>query len=515
MFFSIKKTLKSYWLPILSGLLIGTSYIPFPPWALFFCLVPLWIYWQKENSLKKIFFAGWLTQFTLTLIGFHWIAHTTIEYGHMPWPIGIIVLILFSAHANLHIPLAGIIWFVLFKKDHKSSYSIFGLALTTAAMELIFPQIFPWNMGYPWFWFKLPGYHFADIIGIHGLSALTICSSAGVLIAWQSLNKKKHLTYIGIGLILFNVFGFLWGNRLNTPEANLKITLIQANIGNFEKFMAEKVTDFKTPIIQKYFELTRRALQKQGDTDLIIWPETAFPANMHESQRGEFYQSQLKTFVQSISKPLLTGSYTDIPNGPYFNSLYYLDTNGNVTGHYDKSILLAFGEYFPLSDYFPFLKDFIEEISDFGRGAGPSVMLHNEVKLAPQVCYEGLYPYFSRTQSNLGAEIFINVTNDSWFGHTFESYQHLYMTLSRAVEFRRPFVRVTNTGISAIVTAQGKVLTQSSQQSEWFDTIMVPFEKNPEETFYARYGFWLTQLLVFLALFMSYLLANVRKSRLG
>src|ERR1700684_4495578 len=82
-------------LSILSGLLIGTSYIPFPPWAIFFCFVPLWISWMNENSWKRIFWTGWLTQFVLTLIGFNWVAYTVHEFGHMPWILAVPVLFLF------------------------------------------------------------------------------------------------------------------------------------------------------------------------------------------------------------------------------------------------------------------------------------------------------------------------------------------------------------------------------------------------------------------------------------
>src|SRR6185437_13880186 len=79
--FLMKRALPS----ILSGILIGTSYIPFPPWAIFFCFVPLWITWFDEKSWWEIFWTGWATQFVLALIGFNWIAYTVHEFGHLPW----------------------------------------------------------------------------------------------------------------------------------------------------------------------------------------------------------------------------------------------------------------------------------------------------------------------------------------------------------------------------------------------------------------------------------------------
>ena len=108
---------RNYQLAIFSGIMIGTSYIPFPPWALFFCFVPLWIYWmQNQNSWKKVFFSGWICQFVLTLIGFNWVAYTLQEFGHIPWPAAVIGLILFCSFASLHIPLGGLLWYFLSKK---------------------------------------------------------------------------------------------------------------------------------------------------------------------------------------------------------------------------------------------------------------------------------------------------------------------------------------------------------------------------------------------------------------
>lgn len=112
----------------------------------------------------------------------------------------------------------------------------------------------------------------------------------------------------------------------------------------------------------------------------------------------------------------------------------------------------------------------------------------------------------------MGAQIFVNVTNDSWFGHTFEPYQHLYMTLARAIEFRCPIVRSTNTGISAVVTSKGEMILQSPQEVEWFASIDVPFESNPHPTVYSGFGFYLVHIFSILGLALSYLKVHVFKS---
>src|SRR4051812_28335243 len=101
---------KRYSPGIISGVLVGTSYIPFPPWAILFCYLPLWYaVVQNPNELRKNFVMAWWTQFVLTLIGFHWIAYVSYVFGYMPWPLAGGVLLLFAACVHLYIPLAIVV----------------------------------------------------------------------------------------------------------------------------------------------------------------------------------------------------------------------------------------------------------------------------------------------------------------------------------------------------------------------------------------------------------------------
>jgi apolipoprotein N-acyltransferase len=100
-----------------------------------------------------------------------------------------------------------------------------------------------------------------------------------------------------------------------------------------------------------------------------------------------------------------------------------------------------------------------------------------------------LFPDFSVSLADLGAQFIVNVTNDSWYGTWQEPYQHMIMTLARAVEIRRPLVRVTNTGISTVVLASGEILQQSPMQEAWSGLYEVPYLKEPKATYYQQ-NFW-------------------------
>ena len=135
----------------------------------------------------------------------------------------------------------------------------------------------------------------------------------------------------------------------------------------------------------------------------------------------------------------------------------------------------------------------------------------NDYKIGPQVCYESLFPDFSKGLSDIGAQFIVNATNDSWYGTWQEPYQHLYMTLARAVEFRRPVVRVTNTGISTVALASGKVLQQSPLDREWSGLYTVPYQKNPASTFYQRHFELMPSLLT--ATFVGLLISGIVAKR--
>lgn len=497
----VKKIPRFVFYGVLTGVLVGTSYIPLPPWALVFCLAPLWYFWAQSPSLKHVFWSGWIAQFVLTLIGFHWIAHTVVEFGHLPWPVGILALLAYAAFSNLHFPLAGLVASLLIRKTPKSGSFVLLVACLTAIFERWNPSIFPWNMGYPWLWANLPIFQLAEVVGFYGLSFFTMLLCA-LVTSSLLLRKKRFAALAAFMFVLSNGLGWSLHFRLPSPDRSLNVLMVQANIGNFEKFAAERGGEFRLPIVTKYFELTNQGLLGQSKVDLVFWPETAFPANLHPSQEFAYYPSMLRQFVAAKNVPLLTGGYLDEPDGSYYNSLYLLNSNGSVTGRYDKQRLLAFGEYFPGAQYFPFLKDLIPAISHFGRGQGLPLLdfaLPSEgVKLGPQICYEGLFDDFARDSVQAGAQIFMNVTNDSWFGHFFESRQHLYMTLARGIEFRRPVVRVTNTGISAAMDASGTVLIKSPELEEWTSLVQVPYQSQPVRTLYSSSGFWFTFLIPFL-----------------
>ena len=80
----------------------------------------------------------------------------------------------------------------------------------------------------------------------------------------------------------------------------------------------------------------------------------------------------------------------------------------------------------------------------------------------------------------------MNVTNDGWFGISTGPFQHLQQARLRAVEEGLPIVRAANTGISAVIDPQGRVVTRLGLGVEGVLDSGLPVAAL--STFYSRYG---------------------------
>ncbi len=502
------KKQQNWLLPILSGFLIGTSYIPFPPWASLFCFVPLWIFWSQQQSYKHIFLGGWLTSFLFTIIGFNWVTYLLHEFAHLPWPVALIGMILFAAIAHLFVPIAGCLWFFVHKKLQASERLSFALmALVTILCEYYSLTLFDWNFGYSWYAVDLPVYHLAEIIGFSGLSALTLLANLPLYFAWKNRDRLKGKIYASAVILIFvalNLTGNSLKNSLPSSDSSVNVLLVQASIANEEKMAAELGQGYRDEIFKRYLNLTNQGIKNHHDKkiDFAVWPETAFPFLLGQDFRFTAHAIALSNFLKKHHLALITGAYSiDRATRLITNSLFVLDENGNLKSpHYSKSKLLAFGEYIPGEQLFPQIRDWLPATGQFARGPGPTILLNlNGYKIGPQICYESLFPDFSKSLADLGSQFTVNVTNDSWYGKWQEPYQHMYMTLARAVEFRRPLIRTTNTGISTVVLASGEILERSPLYEEWTGFYQVPYLKNPPKTFYQQW-IWLVPFLLWLSL---------------
>ncbi len=357
----MKFTNVSTWaLPILSGVFIGTSYIPFPPWASLFGFVPLWIFWQAQTNIKPVILGGMVSAFVFTLIGFNWMTYLLHEFAHLPWALSVIGMIIYALIAHLYVPFAGMVWFLMVKKWSCSKRVSLGLlTLITILCEAYSLTLFDWNFGYSWFGANIPFYHLAEIVGFSGLSAITLAYNLPLYLAWKARHETQGKILFGAvvgSFLLFNMAGLALKARLPEPDAAFNVLMVQGNIGNSEKIAAEVGDGYGQAILDRYLALTSNALlaHTQDKIDFALWPETAFPTFLGENLvPPNTYPAQLSEFLNAHTLPLVTGAYSvDRRVKLLTNSLFLLNEMGQIVPpHYSKTILLAFGEYIPFEDF--------------------------------------------------------------------------------------------------------------------------------------------------------------------
>lgn len=193
-----------------------------------------------------------------------------------------------------------------------------------------------------------------------------------------------------------------------------------------------------------------------GEPDIIIWPETAYP---YLVVGGEFPPArELKRIVIAGAMSMDEKDYFGGRPGRLKNSMVVAGPDGKITNIYSKSHLVPFGEYRPFGDIVP-------TPGQLARGRGPETIgIRNkepgiDFLFAPAICYEIIFSDSLLPLENIGIEAVVNITNDTWFGKTPGTYQHLDMARRQAVETGLPVVRANYSGISAFISADGRVVS--------------------------------------------------------
>jgi apolipoprotein N-acyltransferase len=183
---------------------------------------------------------------------------------------------------------------------------------------------------------------------------------------------------------------------------------------------------------------------------------------------ADFAPESLGMIRRGLSVPVVIGAeMVDVTREDAFNSAILLDRDGRAAGRYDKVRLLAFGEYIPGVETFPWLRKFLPPgTGRFTAGKGPGVLtLHGpggqDWKLGPVICYEDILQGFVRGVGQLHPNLLVNLTSDSWFGAETEPWEHLALAVFASVELRVSMVRAVNSGVSALIDPNGRLVQKS------------------------------------------------------
>jgi len=266
--------------------------------------------------------------------------------------------------------------------------------------------------------------------------------------------------------------GRVYAHVTDNPAHN--VAVVQGDIPNAYRWKRA----FFARTIATYAQLTSRV---QDSADLIVWPENAvsFYVDQDALLRG-----QLAEVAAFAPAGLLLGAPRREDGERVHNSVYLLDREGRIGGIYDKQKLVPFAEYNPLRALFRAATD--GDVYIAGADAAP---LHTVIaNIGTMICYEVLFPGLVRDLVRGGAELLVNVSNDSWMdtGDGAAQRQHLSMAVFRAIETRRFLVRAASSGLSAFISPDGAIVSVLPNHTA--STAMAPVVARREQTLYVRWG---------------------------
>jgi apolipoprotein N-acyltransferase len=470
----------------LTGLLLALSF-PLPglsilAWVAF---LPLF-YAIKGKTPANAFKLGFIAAFVAYAGIFYWLNIVMTTYGKLPLPVSICLTLLMAAYLALFPAVTAAV--SRFAEQHSVP-----VLLTFPAVWVAFEHVrgylfsgFPWALlGYTQYR-TLPLLQIADLTGVYGVSFLILLVNIFLFQLWRWIRGKDGATYpflatcVTMPLLLLTIwYGFVTLNR-EVAGKTVKVALAQGNIPQDIKWDP----GFQEETVAIYERLSRRSAG--SGAALVVWPESSLPFFF---QKELTYSARVSSLARELGTSLIVSSpaiETEDGRDRLLNSAFLIGPDGVAVGRADKVHLVPFGEYVPLAKLLPFVKKMVQGIGDFSPGRAPALLAAPFGKLGVLICFEGIFPEISREYVANGADLLVNITNDAWFGRSSAPYQHLSMTVFRAVENRVPLVRAANTGITAIIDSRGHVRAMTGLFREAL--LSGEVQLGGEKSFYTAYG---------------------------
>lgn len=517
---------------LLSGFLMFLSFpsydfimfkgFPFFAWIF---MIPLFIY-VKGRPLKQVYLSSFLTGLLGNYLTYQWIGNFAGgQTGGYPL-IVIFLSFVLSVFFAVKILLAEAVaryWpgfrFVI--------YPIIWCFFDW--IQSIGYLAFPWtNIGHSQYT-VLPVLQVASIIGVVGLNFIiiitsyTLAEAVELFIAkdktagWKSCLHERSFIRAAIFVVFvlcINIGGFLVYKTAGSSEkSDFRIGIVQTCIDPWKGWQENAMRYLKES--QTY---SNRVLD--DSPDLLVWSESATLEHISFNyMRGRFplFERELLDYVKNTGIPLFTGEigivFDESGSGKRYrpqNNAVLINGSGEVVNAYSKINLVPFGEWFPYGGL-PIIGKAISNLtesfggSSFVPGEKPKLMYIGERAFAPLICYEGIFYRLCRKYKQLGADFFINITNDGWSDVYSGHMQHFSASVFRAVENGIWMVRAGNDGFSAFIDPYGRITASMPMLQKGAFTGDIDFSLN-HDTFYSRYGCFIQAFLVFAA----FLLFTVR-----
>jgi apolipoprotein N-acyltransferase len=465
---------------------------------------------EGPRALRAAFFRGWLAGFAYFIVSLWWIAQPfQVDAREQGWM------------APMADPVVSAFMALFWGAATVAYRALAGRGVLRALLFAAALSGFEWLRGhlltgFPW---DLPGETWkagtamsqaASVVGAYGLTWLTLALVC--LLAVEAEGRKGRIAAIFAVAAGLGLYGFGAARLARIPTRPIAgapwVRVVQPDVAQSSKYDASMFAS----IVERYVALTARPAPHRPD--VVVWPEGAVPAAFEDYLAvGAWPRAAIAGALQP-GQTLILGGYrfaVDARGRPVtFNSLAALrpEAGGDLTVEaiYDKYRLVPFGEFMPLDGLASLigLKQMVHVGDGFTPGPRPRpLQLAGLPLVQPLICYEALFPGFTRAGARLSgkrAAWIVNISNDAWFGTASGPRQHFNMASYRAIENGLPLVRATPTGVSAIVDAAGRTVPGERLDEGAFGVIDAPLPPAMPPTPYDRFGDWLFFALLALSL---------------
>jgi len=295
------------------------------------------------------------------------------------------------------------------------------------------------------------------IVLVNAAIAEVVVGRVGGESAWRALGRTVA---IGACAALIVVGARLWASRLPGPSGpTVRVAVVQGSTTG--PLSASQVNEpltreEQTHAMDTYARLTLEAAKNRPA--ITVWPESAVPGAPEDDP---WVAARLSDIAQRANSWLVVGGPYQGKEGGLYNSAYLYSPTGNLVAHYEKVHLVPFGEYVPGRAWLPFLDRYHVRTSDFAAGSVHRLLQAGTIALGPMICFESTFPEISYGLVRRGAQALVIITNDAWFGRTAAAAQHRQIAVLRAAETGRWVLRGASTGISSIISPEGRIVAEA------------------------------------------------------
>jgi apolipoprotein N-acyltransferase len=501
-------TKKAILLSLASWGLMAFSFPPFPLGPGAFAFLAPWFYVLKTASKRVALLSSYLGAFLFNAVSIYWLYHV----GDVAPP-ALIFSGLFLAIAYLSLFTLLYAW--IFIKIKEARFGKFPLIcffpFFWAGIEIFQAK---GDMSFPWlslglvFGNSLELMQSFALFGVFGVSAIIIVSN----MCLAAVTPKKKICFF----VPFVLAAILYIGGYNviaceedvpSTEGSLTIAVVQPSIPQTRKWSRE----YYDSIMEQTWNLFKTL---EPDTvALILFAETAIP-DFIDIRFKE--QNFLEDYAIKNNTPIVIGALSrawDSPKENKRNRKYgvynsaFLFGSGDHLLEYRKIHLVPFSEKMPFDNIFPVINYVDLAGGDFSPG--DSIYIWQPGNFSPLICYEAIYGSILRKTKRKGAKFIANITNDGWFYKSIAPYQHFNLVRAHAVENGIGVVRAANTGISAFIAANGKIIEKTELFEQKIIVNNMPF--GTRSTLYCFIGDYVEQVLFIFSLVMMVAVIFFRK----